>query len=220
MIADNAKEYTDDDRNDARLAREKLTIEAGEIFDQVLEENRSLTTSEPVIIDHGLAMMMAKVLVEVRSQLDREIERTDLTPYMWSMLVGKRDAVSKVFRMIENRPVSKIEDWVEPEFLLLAEFDDDSVDFKEAYDRDEAEQIMADFVERGAVVTRYAVYPERGDRNVLFYPVLPHENNHRPMTQRQYNWVLRRKGAENLTLPENIDGLITHPYGTSDADDE
>lgn len=220
QIAD-SNQYPDDDRDDARRAREVLMIEAGQIFDDVLEENRALFRSEPVIIEHGLAMLVSKVLVELRTQIEREMERNDLTPYMWSSLSTKRDALAKVFRMLEGRPLRKIHDWVVPEYLLLAEFDDDSVDFKEALDADEADALTEDFIERGAVVTRYATYQETGDKSILFYPVLPHENNHRTMTQRQYNWTLRTKGAENLTLPENPDEFMVKRFGPGpDRDDD
>lgn len=219
-IADN-QHCTYAERQAAREEREPLTVEAGEVFNDVLAEHEGISPAKPVILDRGLVLLVAGTLLQIRHQIDRELERNDLTPYMWSSLIGKRDAISKVFRMLEGRPLKKIDDWVIPQHLLTAEFDDDSIDFKEALDDDEAQEIEDDYVERGAVVTHYRTYPETGDKIVLFYPVLPHENGHRQMTQRQYNWTLRKKGAHNLNLPESLDGLVTHGfYDRPEGDDD
>ena len=218
-ISDN-RDNSDEEREAARRAREPLIVEAGQLFDDVLREHQANAVSEPVIVDRGLSVLVGSLLVKLRREVERELERNDLTPYMYSTLVGKRDALSKVFRMFDSRALKWIDDFLVPEYLLVAEYDDDSVDFKEAADREEADEILADYVERGAVVTRYAVYPEVGNHVVLYYPVMPHENVHKSMTQRQYNWVLRRKGADNLTLPENVDEFITRPYGAADSEED
>ena len=209
QVADNQK-YSHEERNEARTEREPLIVKAGELFGDMLDDQRSSFVAEPVVIDRGLSLLVTGVLIKLRHQIEREMERSDLTPYMWSTLKNKYDALSKVFRMFEGRPLKKIGDWiVDPEYLLTAEYHDDSVDFKEAFDTAEARELENAFVEDGAVVNRYRVFPEHGNTVTLFYPILPHENVHRTMTRRAYEWVVRVKKPENLNLPDDPSEWIT-----------
>ena len=219
QVADN-QTFSREERDAARKAREPLTVKAGELFGAMLEEQRPNVVSEPVVIDRGLSLLVVGVLVNLRQQIEREMDRTDLTPYMWSTLKAKYDAISKVFRMFEGRPLNKIHDWVDPEYLLVAEFDDDSIDIKEAFDAGEANELETALVEDGAVVNRYRVYPEYGTDTTLFYPVLPHENVHRSMTRRAYEWVLRAKKPENLALPNDPSEWVGPNYRGDLLDDD
>jgi hypothetical protein len=201
-IADNER-VSPAARDAAWAEREAMGPESLELFAAAMAEMGETAVSEPVVVDRGLVMLMVDLILQVRRQVEREMERTDLTPYMWSMLKSRYDSLSRTLRIFEGRPIKQIDDWTKVEYLLLAEFDDGSVDFKEAVDADEARLIEEAFVAEGAVVTRYAVYPETGTEVLLFYPVMPHENIHKTMTPRQYHWVLRAKGERNLKLPES-----------------
>jgi hypothetical protein len=216
-VAD-TRNYGEEDRESARREREPLTHEAAELFALMMEEHADSFVSEPLHFDRGLVLLVEAVLVKLRHEIDRELERNDLTPYMWSTLRGKSMALSKVFRMLDGRPLKKITDWVVPQYLLIAEYDDESVDFEEAADEEEANEVLDGYVGSGAIVHRYAVYPETGTMLTLFHPVLPHENIHKTMTQRAYDWTVRAKGAENLMLPADPSAFITHRYGSEDEE--
>ena len=187
---------------------------------QVQEEEEFEPVSETVTADLGMISTLAQLLVRVRDEMEKELTRDDLTPYMYSILLRRRDSVNDVLGLLGGRrargtPLEKV-----PTYLVYAEYDDGSIDVQEAYGRDEALKIGGELVEEGAVVYTYQVLSEYGYEYPVFEPVRPIENRQRPISRNKYERLVRLKGGEKFRLPEEIKDVVIADFRWGQDDDE
>jgi hypothetical protein len=179
--------------------------------------------SEPVLVDTGFLTLVVQFLVKVRYEVNKELDRNDLTPYMWSMMRKRYDALSTTLGIIQGKRTKNIDFEAVPSHVLFAEFDDESVEWAEAYDEDEAVKMNDEFVANGAVVYKYRVVPESGALVLVHDPIGPFDNRHRPINAYRYRAITRMKGGEHFSLPDDLRSVVIDEtngrYRMHDVDD-
>lgn len=203
----------------ADLARRRMEAEEALghlVFDYLEgEEEAFVPYSEVLEEDLGTLSSMAQLLVQVRAEMEKELARDDLTPYMWSLLNARVEGINVVLGILGGKKSRSVPLDTVPTHVLYAEYSDDSIDFAEADDEEEAERIRQHFIDEGAVVYRYRVMPETGERYPLTEPITPMTNRHRPMTGNKFRRVIRLKGGEDkFRIPEVIRDALVLPYDT------
>ena len=193
-------------REAAHLERQQLFETSADLLYQLAEdqEREWEPVTEPYVIDLGAASFIAQTLVEIRDRIERELERDDLTPYMWMMLRNRFEHLNGVLGIIGGKksrgnPIESV-----PTLLVYAEYEDGSIDVQEAHSGEEADEIEEGWIEEGAVVCRYSVFPELGTPATLFDPVSPLENRQRTLSPRKFDRLVRLKGGEKFDLPDEI----------------
>lgn len=214
----NDRTTSHDERDQLMVERDEVGKASADLFEQLWQGHADTSRSVPVDLDRGFAWMIVASLRRVIEQIEKELERTDLTPYMWSMLRRRADTLRSTVNILHGRGFKRSAPEPVAEQLLVAEFPDDSVDFVEAGGESEAVALQQRMIDDEAIVHRYRVVPELGAPVNLFAPVMPYENVMKPMTRRQLAWVLREKGSENLTMPEDLESFTQDsPWGERNA---
>jgi hypothetical protein len=160
--------------------------------------------SEEITADLGFVSSVVQFLVKVRHELGKELQRDDLTPYLWSVLRKRHEGLSYAIGALHGKRSQNVEVEPVPTHVLTAEFDDGSLEWTEAYDEEEAKRLEQEFVDDGAVVYRFACYPEFGSVVYVHTPVRNLDNRHRPMTETRYRQLVRLKGSERFKLPDEM----------------
>ena len=195
--------------------RQQLEEEIGDLLfhvnDVAIDEGWEPTT-EPLDVDLGMLSLIAQTLVQIRARFEHELERNDLTPYMWLMLHNRVDALNQTLGILGGKKPRGIPLEVVPTYVLHMEYDDGSIDYQEAYGAEEADQLEQAAVDEGAIVYRYLVVPEYGVAYPVFDPVRPHENRHRPISAAKFDRITRLKGGEHFDLPEELRDAIIQPF--------
>lgn len=142
---------------------------------EVLTSEQALH-SDPVVVDNGVSAFVIGLLGKIEAEVERELKRDDLYPNIRDQLFKRKRALDDVKRMFhgDRRENKYAED--DTTQLLIAEFDDDSVEYAEALDDLDAEELTERMVEIGAVVARYTVMPYGGSDVVVHSPLTVMDN--------------------------------------------
>ena len=195
--------------------RQRLEEEIGDLLFRVNEaavDEGWEPTTDPLYLDLGLLSLMAQTLVQIRARFEHELERNDLTPYMWLMLHNRVDNLNQTLGILGGKKARGIPLEAVPTYVLHMEYDDDSIDFQEAYSAEEADQLQQAAVDEGAIVYRHMVLPEYGATYPVFDPVRPHENRHRPISASKFDRITRLKGGEHFDLPDELRDVVIQPF--------
>lgn len=210
------------DREAELLTRRRALDEEllSQVFEYLAEEDEAFTpASDLVLEDLGVVSFMAQVMMRVREQIERELARDDLTPYMWSIMHKRLEGVNVALGVLGGKRARNVEIEPQPSHLLYAEYDDGTIDFAEADDREEADRIEQAWVDEGAIVYRYRALPEMGESVPLFEPVMPIDNRQRPISQPKYERLVRLKGNDRFNLPDELREFVIQPHGARYDDD-
>ena len=175
---------------------------------QQLEEGSFEPSSSAVSADLGLLATMAQFLVEVRAEMNRELDRDDLTPYMWDRLLHRKSAIDTVLGVLGGKRTRRFPLEPVPTFVVHSEYDDGTLDIEEAIGRDEARATERARIDEGAVVYTYMVIPEHGTRLPVFEPITPIENQQRTIGRKKFERLVRMKGGEKFLLPDGLRDII------------
>lgn len=123
----------------------------------------SSTLQEPLTLDRGMALTVAGRLNDLRHFYRRELERKDLVHAQRKELHEKVDALDLIMPAFGKGKIKRDERNMlgDPEYVILAEWDDDSLLFYEVT-ADELEARQNDLIGEGAVTTTYRVIAELG----------------------------------------------------------
>lgn len=163
--------------------------------------------SDPVVVDSGVSAFVIRLLNQVKSEVELELKRDDLYPNIRDQLFKRRRALGDVIRLFYgDRRENRLAEGDTTE-LLLAEFGDDSIDFAEADDAAEADEITERMVESGGVVTRYTVVPYGGSSVVVHSPLREMDNFYEELPPDILNRVFQAARGR-VRLPE---GFVVPP---------
>lgn len=159
--------------------------------------------SDPVVVDSGVSAFVVRLLGQVKAEVERELARDDLYPNIRDQLFKRRRALEDVARLFHgDRRENKLADDDTTE-LLIAEFDDDSVDYAEAENAKEAHELAESMVEMGGVVARYTVIPYGGSDVLVHAPLSAIDNYYQELPPDILNRVLVASRGR-VRLPEGF----------------
>lgn len=159
--------------------------------------------SDPVVVDSGVSAFVVRLLDQVKTEVERELARDDLYPNIRDQLFKRRRALEDVARLFYgDRRENKLADDATTE-LLVAEFNDDSVDYAEAENENEANEIAESMLEMGGVVARYTVIPYGGSDVLVHAPLSPMDNYYQELPAAILNRVLHGSRGR-VKLPQDF----------------
>lgn len=207
-----------DPRNDELIPElERVKERIGELMVEYTERVPIDFTpvSEPVEEDAGVLAFFYDLILRAYQEVGRELTRDDLTPYMYSMLRRRHESLQMVFNMLGGRSTRNAIDETEgsiSSYVLYAEYDDGSIDFAEADDKDEADRIEDTWIADGAVVTRYRALREVGRMQYIASPILPLDNQQKAMPTGSYVRLCRIKKNDKFNLPPELYDLVVSDH--------
>lgn len=159
--------------------------------------------SEEVRVDGGIAAIIIQTLQAVRDQVERELQRVDLYPNIRDQLFKRSRSLDHVIKLFYGtRPENRFAD--APTRLLTVEYPDGSVDFAEALDDQEADELRESYLEDDGVVNTYVVAPQVMSDVTPHHPVLEVDNYYEELPAHTLRNVLAAAKGR-LRLPEGFE---------------
>lgn len=161
--------------------------------------------SQRVEVDSAVAGFIIRILRRVLAEVEREFQRTDLYPNIRNDLFHRKRSLETVVGVLKGKRGA--EDMVaSPMFLIIAEFDDDSMDFAEASDEAERVAWEAHFQAQGGVTTTYLALPESGNHTTLHSPISSDENQFEDMPVEVMRRVIHAADGKVKLPPHLVNG--------------